>query len=134
MSRSQDERKEKNRFKMADIFLRDDALKVLKGKQVIFIGDSIQRNIYQDLVTLLCKGSVTSHEILKKKGEMIPEYLGDKLVNNTGQLTSGDKQIPCLFLNITLYTFLKAPNTGKRGSLGWEVKVTRILPWPSSTS
>jgi len=74
---------------MADIFLKDDALKILKGKQIIFIGDSIQRNIYQDLVTLLCKGGVTSHDILKKKGEMIPEYLGDKLVNNTGQLTPG---------------------------------------------
>lgn len=78
---------------MADIFLRDDALRILKGegkgKQVIFLGDSIQRNIYQDLVSLLCKGGVTSHDILKKKGEMIPEYLGDKLVNNTGKLTSG---------------------------------------------
>ena len=74
---------------MADIFLREDALKTLKGKQIIFIRDSIQRNIYQDLVTLLCKGGVTSHDVLKKKGEMIPEYLGDKLVNNTGQLTPG---------------------------------------------
>ena len=53
---------------MADIFLKDDALKILKGKQIIFIGDSIQRNIYQDLVTLLCKGGVTSHDVLKKKG------------------------------------------------------------------
>ena len=53
---------------MADIFLREDALKTLKGKQIIFIGDSIQRNIYQDLVTLLCK-------------------VGVKRVNNTGQLT-----------------------------------------------
>ena len=50
---------------MADIFLREDALKTLKGKQIIFIGDSIQRNIYQDLVTLLCK-------------------VGVKRVNNTG--------------------------------------------------
>ena len=91
---------------MADIFLRDDALRVLKGKQVIFIGDSIQRNIYQDLVTLLCKGSITSHDILKKKGEMIPEYLGDKLVNNTGQLTSGNKSMTILFINFTPYTLL----------------------------
>ena len=54
--------------KMADIFLKDDALKILKRKRIIFIGDSIQRNIYQDLVTLLCKGGVTSHDVLKKKG------------------------------------------------------------------
>ena len=101
---------------MADIFLRDDALRVLKGKQVIFIGDSIQRNIYQDLVTLLCKGSITSHDILKKKGEMIPEYLGDKLVNNTGQLTSGNKPMTIIFINFTLYTSFKGLNTGRRGS------------------
>ena len=55
---------------MADIFLRDDALRILKQKKIIMLGDSIQRNIYQDLNSLLCKGGVTPHDILKKKGEI----------------------------------------------------------------
>ena len=47
----------------------------------MFLGDSIMRNIYQDFVTLLFTGKMSSHEhVLKKKGEMIPRYYGDRLV------------------------------------------------------
>ena len=75
---------------MADIFLQDDALKCLRGKSVVFLGDSIMRNIYQDFVTLLFTGKMSSHEhVLKKKGEMIPRYYGDRLVPGTGRLTKG---------------------------------------------
>ena len=47
------------------------------------------RNIYQDLVTLLYDGRLTKHEILRRKGEMIPDHHGDRLVNQTGKLTAG---------------------------------------------
>ena len=42
---------------MADIFERQDAVYVLKGKSVLFLGDSIMRNIYKDFITLLDVGS-----------------------------------------------------------------------------
>ena len=42
---------------MADIFERQDAVYVLKGKSVLFLGDSIMRNIYKDFITLLDVGT-----------------------------------------------------------------------------
>ena len=33
---------------MADIFLKDDAIKLFKDKSILFIGDIIMRNIYHD--------------------------------------------------------------------------------------
>ena len=42
---------------MADIFQRIDAVHVLKGKSILFLGDSIMRNIYKDLIVLLDVGS-----------------------------------------------------------------------------
>ena len=70
-------------------FLKADAIKTLEGKSVLFLGDSILRNIYQDFVTLLHTGSLTNHDILSKKGEQITSYLGDTLMNNTGKLVAG---------------------------------------------
>ena len=62
---------------MADIFTLSDARKILSGKNVVFLGDSIMRNIYQDFVTLLYAGQLTKHkEALRKKGEMIKTYHG----------------------------------------------------------
>jgi hypothetical protein len=45
---------------MADIFLKEDVRKHFKGKRVIFLGDSIMRNIYQDFLYLIDKGELPS--------------------------------------------------------------------------
>ena len=74
---------------MADIFLKEDVRKHFRGKKVMFLGDSIMRNIYQDFLYLLEKGDMTPHSLLRKKGEQIPSFEGDKLVEGTGVLTTG---------------------------------------------
>jgi len=74
---------------MADIFLKDDVRKHFRGKKVIFLGDSIMRNIYQDFLYLLEKGDMTPHSMLRKKGVQIPSFEGDQLVDGTGVLTTG---------------------------------------------
>ena len=58
---------------MVDVFFREDARSALKGKTVVFLGDSLCRQLYQDAVTLLCTGQLTSHETLKKKGKHKPQ-------------------------------------------------------------
>ena len=73
---------------MVDIFCTNDARSVLGGKSVVFLGDSLNRHLYQDMVTLLCSGKLTSHEILNKKGKRLPTYLSDKLVRH-GDLVTG---------------------------------------------
>ena len=66
----------------------DDARSALRGKSVVFLGDSLNRHLYQDTVTLLCSGELTSHEKLNKRGKDIPTYLNDKLVRH-GDLIRG---------------------------------------------
>jgi len=74
---------------MADIFCQSDVRNIMKDKSVLFLGDSIMRNIYQDFITLYQKGCLTSHKDLKLKGERMPSYYGDKLMPNTGKLITG---------------------------------------------
>jgi len=74
---------------MADIFLKEDVRKHFRGKRVMFLGDSIMRNIYQDFVYLLERGDLTPHGLLRKKGEQIPSFEGDMLMDGTGELTPG---------------------------------------------
>ena len=74
---------------MADIFLKNDVTKMFKDKSILFLGDSIMRNIYQDFLTLCHTGKLTPHEILQKKGEKLPRYAGDELTPGTGQLVNG---------------------------------------------
>jgi len=74
---------------MADVFLKEDVRKHFRGKKVIFLGDSIMRNIYQDFVYLLEKGDLTPHGLLRKKGEQIPSFEGDELMPGTGVITTG---------------------------------------------
>jgi len=50
-------------LKMCDIFLREDIERLFKGKSVLFMGDSIMRNIYKDLIWLTDP---------KSDGELIP--------------------------------------------------------------
>jgi len=74
---------------MADIFLKDDAIKLFKHKSILFLGDSIMRNIYQDFLTLFNTGKLTSHTILQKKGTQLPGYAGDELSPGSGKLIPG---------------------------------------------
>jgi len=75
---------------MAEIFLKADARKSLKGKKLLFLGDSIMRNLYQDCVYLLENGGLTPYGELRRKGEQIPSFApGDHLVEGTGVLCSG---------------------------------------------
>jgi len=74
---------------MADIFLKEDVRKHFRGKKVMFLGDSIMRNIYQDFVYLLEKGDMTPHGMLRMKGEQISSFEGDYLLDGTGVLTTG---------------------------------------------
>jgi len=74
---------------MADVFISQDVRKIMRGKKVLFLGDSILRNIYQDLLWIMEKGTLTPAELLKKKGTMIERFCGDKLVPGTGNLITG---------------------------------------------
>jgi len=76
---------------MADVFLREDARKLLKGKKILFLGDSILRNIYQDMLWLLEHGTHTKADLLKKKGTQLESFCGDKLMPGTGTLDPGTK-------------------------------------------
>ncbi|XP_033633265.1 PC-esterase domain-containing protein 1A-like [Asterias rubens] len=52
------------------IFLNEDITKLLWNKFVVIIGDSIQRGIYKDLVSLLQTNVYLTENNLKRKGEM----------------------------------------------------------------
>ena len=49
--------------RMADVFTREDMRRVLGGMQVLFLGDSVLRNLYQDFVWLAEKGTLTPNEV-----------------------------------------------------------------------
>lgn len=74
---------------MADFFTFEDARELLFNKKILFLGDSILRSIYQDLLSLLEDGNFSGEDGLKLKGEELPSYMGDLLVVNTGKLTTG---------------------------------------------
>ena len=74
---------------MADTFLKEDMKKIFHKKKILFLGDSIMRNIYQDFIYMIEKGNLTPHYLLKKKGEQIPSFVGDSLLYGTGILTTG---------------------------------------------
>ena len=75
---------------MSDIFVSFEAVKVLKGKSVLLLGDSIMRNLYKDLVWLCCPGKKGGGLIARvhmlDKGEQ--SFLGDKLFEKS-ELTAG---------------------------------------------
>ena len=75
---------------MADIFLKSDVRSVFRDRKVLFMGDSVLRNLYQDFVYLIEKGTLTPNSLLKKKGKQIEdgEFPGDSLVEG-GDLIPG---------------------------------------------
>ena len=63
---------------MGDLFLSEDMRLLLRGKSVCIIGDSVQRTIYKDFITLLQENRFASVIGLKTKGEQT--YMNDNLV------------------------------------------------------
>ena len=68
---------------MCDVFSTQDALKLLEGKSILFLGDSIMRNIYKDLIWLTNirgdESGYTPTDGMRNKGE--EEFCGDRLLN-----------------------------------------------------
>ena len=48
---------------MCDIFTRASATDLLRGKSILFLGDSIMRNIYKDLIWMISP---------ETRGDLIP--------------------------------------------------------------
>ncbi|KAI5707194.1 hypothetical protein M8J76_009791 [Diaphorina citri] len=63
---------------MADLYSKSDMENLLEGKHVLILGDSNMRALYKDLVWLICKGTLITHESLRAKGEY--SFLGDTRV------------------------------------------------------
>ena len=74
---------------MADIFLKDDDIKFFKENSILFIVDSIMRNIQEDFSTLIITGKLTSHGNLQKKSTQMPIYARDELEIMIGPLVPG---------------------------------------------
>lgn len=71
---------------MADIFLKTDAVNLLKNKHIIFFGDSNIRGQYKDLIWLLNNNLLISQESLRAK--LVDSFVGDKLLKK-GNLDHG---------------------------------------------
>ena len=79
---------------MADVFLKADVRSIFKDRKVLFMGDSVLRNLYQDFVYLVEKGTLTPNKLLKKKGKQIEdgEFPGDTLVEGGDMVPGRDYQ------------------------------------------
>ena len=62
---------------MCDVFEKEDARKILKGKTILFLGDSIMRNMYKDLIWLVQDGTFLDQSYMADKLE--PTFAGDNL-------------------------------------------------------
>lgn len=67
---------------MADIFTNKDAINLLNGKKILFLGDSNMRATYKDLITLVNRNELTDIVNLRRKGE--PSYENDKRTQFSG--------------------------------------------------
>jgi len=76
---------------MSAIFLPEDVRELLKGKTVIYIGDSVQRSMYKDLVLLFQDKRYLTDQELRAKGELC--FLGDELMEGgrKGEMTNSTK-------------------------------------------
>ena len=54
---------------MTDIFSSEDVKKLLSGKTIVFLGGSIIRGLYKDLIWLLNTNKLIPYKILGSKGE-----------------------------------------------------------------
>ena len=63
---------------MGDLFLCEDAQRLLHNKCIIIFGGSIQRSVYRDLVCLLQNNVYLTAKDLQGKGELT--FMGDTLL------------------------------------------------------
>ena len=66
---------------MSDIFNSEQTVKLLTGKTLIFIGASVTRGLYKDLIWLLNSNTLLPRQILGQKGEArFPDFsmVGDE--------------------------------------------------------
>jgi len=54
---------------MADIFYPSDLARLLANKHVVFLGGSVVRGLYRDMMWLINSASLIPHEVLGSKGE-----------------------------------------------------------------
>ena len=54
---------------MTDIFNSEQVSNLLKGKNILFLGGSVTRGLYKDLIWLLNSNSLLPRLILGQKGE-----------------------------------------------------------------
>ena len=76
---------------MCDIFVKRNVHELFKKKSILFLGDSIMRNIYKDLIWLTSKatdGNYVPVKHMRNKGEY--EFCGDKLINITNRTAGRD--------------------------------------------
>ena len=96
--------------RMADIFLKSDVRSVFRDRKVLFMGDSVLRNLYQDFVYLIEKGTLTPNSLLKKKGKQIEDgdFPGDSLVEG-GDLIPGREYQEVFINGYVLSSFTVGP-------------------------
>ena len=87
---------------MCDIFTRDDIHKLLRGKSCLFLGDSIMRNLYKDLVWLTTTENPrqlflrTMH--MAKKGEQnLAGLVNEKLIHKSYETGRHYKEQQCFY-------------------------------------
>ena len=54
---------------MTDIFMSEDVIKLLKDRTVVFMGGSVNRGLYKDLVWLINLNTLIPYKCLGSKGE-----------------------------------------------------------------
>ena len=63
------EKKHSFEWKMTDVFNSRQAVDLLKGKTILFLGASVTRGLYKDLIWLLNSVTLLPRQILGQKGE-----------------------------------------------------------------
>ena len=82
------------------MFNKKDVRKLFQDKKVIFLGDSIMRDIYKDFIWLYDRGTLISHEKIvdtnDKEANTVQRRLTgtERLVPDTGLLTRGHITLP----------------------------------------
>ena len=76
---------------MCDIFTKSEVQLLFEKKSILFLGDSIMRNIYKDFVWLTSidtDGGYTPNTHFRNKGEK--DFCGDKLINSSEKTIGRD--------------------------------------------
>ena len=67
---------------MTDIFNREQAAQLLKGKTLLFLGGSVTRGLYKDLICLLNTNALLHENILRAKREpKFPDFSSDQFTD-----------------------------------------------------